>query len=165
MPALVLCEHDRSWAARFEADAAALGRALGPVAVAIHHIGSTAVEGLLAKPTVDILVEVTALPELDGRRPALEALGYRWRGEHGIAGRRYVDRKEPAGTGTHVHAFAAGHPELARHLRFRDALRASPQLRDAYAALKRALAVLHAGDRERYQAGKSGFIEATLREE
>lgn len=163
---VVLREHDPSSTARFEAEAAALRRALGPVALAIHHIGSTAVEGLVAKPIVDILVVGLSTEALDGRRQALEALGFRWRGENGIAGRRYLDRPDamaPLGRSAHVHAFAQGHFEIARHLRFRDALRASPELRNAYGALKRALARLHENDGARYQEGKAAFIETALR--
>ena len=163
MRRVVLVAHDPSWPLRFEAEAAALRGALGPVALAVHHIGSTAVEGLVAKPIVDLLLVASGLPELDGLRAPLEATGFRWLGEHGIAGRRYLDRMAPSGAGTHVHAFAAGHPEVARLLRFRDALRASPALRESYGALKRALVALHDGHRERYQAGKAPFIEAAVR--
>lgn len=167
MKSVVLCEHDSGWAPRYEAEARSLRRALGDVAVEVHHVGSTAVAGLPAKPIVDILLVATGLDALDGCRAALETLGFRWRGEYGIALRRYLDRPDaraPLGKTCHVHAFAAGHPEIARHLRFRDALRASPELREAYGALKRALAARHADDRARYQEGKAAFIERALRQ-
>ncbi len=164
MARVLLFDHDPLWSGRFEAEATALRRTLGAVALGIHHVGSTAVQGLVAKPIVDILVVATGLEALDARRAALERSGFRWRGEYGIAGRRYLDRLDPdapLGKAAHVHAFAAGHPDVARHLRFRDALRTSPEMRDAYAALKRSLA---ACVRERYQEGKAAFIEAALRD-
>lgn len=102
----MLLDHDPLWAGRFETEAAALRRALGTVALEIHHIGSTAVHGLVAKPIIDILVVATGLEPLDARRPSLEREGFRWRGEHGISGRRYLDRLEPQaplGEASHVH--------------------------------------------------------------
>ena len=73
--------YDPSWPSRYRREAALLREALGDCLVEIHHIGSTSVPGLWAKPIIDILPVVTAVEEADRRRAALEALGYEYLGE------------------------------------------------------------------------------------
>lgn len=161
---IVLAEHDPGWAELFATEAKSLRCALGPVVLEVHHVGSTAVPGLLAKPIIDVLLVATSLDDLDAYRPVLERAGYRWRAEHGIPERRYLDRLDAASSmkAAHVHAYSLGHPEIGRHLAFRNALLRSPDLRDAYAALKRALRDRDPSDRAGYQGGKATFIESVL---
>lgn len=116
-----IVDHDPAWSAAFEAEARRLQGALGAVAAAVHHVGSTSVPGLVAKPVIDVLLEVERLAELDVRTPVLEGLGYEALGEYGIPGRRYFRRGDAAGVRTHqVHAFARGSHGALRHLAFRD---------------------------------------------
>lgn len=157
---VALAEPDASWPAAYADEAARLRAALGPVVREVHHIGSTAVP-LLAKPIIDVLVVAPDLEAIDARREALEKAGYKWRGENGIAGRRYLKRRKN-GHRAHVHAFPGTHPAVPDHLFFRDALRASTALADGYAELKRVLRVRHDGDREAYTDGKDEFITAAL---
>jgi len=155
----VLVPHDPAWAEEFGREAGAIAAALGDVLLEVHHIGSTAIPRIVAKPVIDILAVVTAAGPLDGRAPRLEALGYRGLGELGIAGRRYFRKERAPGIRTHhVHAFAAGSPEIRRHLDFRDYLRTHRDAAKAYAALKRDLARRHPGDRRAYSEGKTEFI-------
>ena len=86
--------YDSDWSRYFELERGRIEAALGDVVVALHHIGSTAVPGLLAKPVIDILLETSNLAELDRRTPDMEALGYEAKGEFGIAGRRYYRRDD-----------------------------------------------------------------------
>jgi GrpB-like predicted nucleotidyltransferase (UPF0157 family) len=151
-----LVPHDPSWPAQAEALCAAWRRL--PGAVAAHHIGSTAL-AIDAKPVLDLLPLFASRAALDAARPAIEAMGYAWRGGNGIAGRRYCTR--PA-TGSvppvHAHAFADGDPEAARHLRLRDHLRRFPARAAAYQAEKRRCAALHPTDRAAYTACKAPLI-------
>ena len=129
---VVLVPHDPAWAARAEGLIAELHAAVPGVFGAVHHVGSTAVPGLAAKPVIDLLAEVEALEALQGARGALAGLGWRWRGENGLAGRRYFTRDDPE-TGTraaHLHVYARGDPAIAWHLAFRDRLRAVRSLLD-----------------------------------
>ena len=153
---------DEGWARAYDAERDALAEALGPAAVAIHHVGSTSVPGLAAKPVVDVLVEASDLPAVDAAASRLEALGYEARGEYGIPGRRYFSRPAGSGPAVHVHAFRKGDPHVERHLRFRDYLRAHPVEAARYGALKRELAAAHARDRASYQAGKADFIRRVV---
>ncbi len=96
---VVLVAHDPAWAARAEGLIAALHAAVPRVFGAVHHMGSTAIPGLPAKPVIDLLAEVEGLEALEGARGALAGLGWRRRGENGLAGRRYFTRDDPE-TGT-----------------------------------------------------------------
>ncbi len=156
--------HDPRWRDAFEAEAKHSAAALGENVVAIHHIGSTAIPNIYAKPVVDLLVEVRDIAEVDGRSSAMESLGYEVMGEYGIPGRRYFRKDAPDGVRTHqLHAFAAGAPEIRRHLDFRDYLRALPAEAAAYAALKQDLAARCRGDMRAYGDGKTAFIRAVER--
>ena len=84
--------HSPAWTARFEAEAARVARALGDALLEVHHIGSTAVPGLDAKPVIDMMPVVRDPASADARRESPEALGYEWCGEFGIPGRRYLRR-------------------------------------------------------------------------
>jgi GrpB-like predicted nucleotidyltransferase (UPF0157 family) len=77
-PAVRVVDADPTWPARFAAEAAQIRAALGPVALRVDHVGSTAVPGLAAKPIIDIQVSVARLQPMDSYRPALERLGYRY---------------------------------------------------------------------------------------
>lgn len=150
--------HDPSWRDAFAREAERLRQALAPLPVEVHHIGSTAVPGLPAKPIIDLLGVVDSLAAADGRQAACEAAGYRWRGEYGIAGRRYLVRAEEPHPPVHVHLFPVGHPEIARHLRFGAYLRAHPDAARRYGDLKLRLAQEHRWQGARYQEGKGDLI-------
>jgi GrpB-like predicted nucleotidyltransferase (UPF0157 family) len=128
----------------------------------IHHIGSTAVPGLHAKPIIDLLAVVTELAGVDTRVPQMKSLGYESLGEFGIPGRRYFRRNSAAGQRTHqVHAFQSDSPQIERHLAFRDFLRVHPDVARQYGDLKQRLALAHPTDLEAYRDGKDPFIKAT----
>jgi GrpB-like predicted nucleotidyltransferase (UPF0157 family) len=137
-------------------------RAALPDLVAVHHIGSTSVPGLCAKPILDLMPVFATEAAADAAQPILEALGYEWLGEHGLPGRRYC-RRSDAATGlrrVQAHGYVTGHPDIARHLAFRDWLGADTAHRDAYAAEKARCAALHPGDGSAYGDCKSAWIDA-----
>jgi GrpB-like predicted nucleotidyltransferase (UPF0157 family) len=147
------------WPALFREERDRILRALGTTAVALHHIGSTAVPGHAAKPIVDMLLEVTALADLDAQAGALERFGYEPKGEFGLPGRRYFRRDDERGIRTHhLHAYAAGSADVERHLAFRDYLVAHRAAAADYGALKRDLAARHPDDSRAYSAAKDAFV-------
>lgn len=152
-------QHDPSWADAFEAEAAALRSVLGEEVVAVHHVGSTAIPGISAKPIIDILLEVREVERLDELGPAMAGLGYEAWGEFGIPGRRYFDKHVDARGTHHVHAFTTGNPELERHLAFRNYMISHPEDARAYGRLKEELANRFPTDRESYVDGKDAFIK------
>jgi GrpB-like predicted nucleotidyltransferase (UPF0157 family) len=153
-------DHDPAWAKQFDSERQRIVDAVGPIAVRIHHIGSTAVPKMKAKPIIDILLEVSSLEALDEQSPALEAIGYEAMGEFGISGRRYFRRDDADGTRTHqVHAFKAAARDVIRHLAFRDYMRAHRQIALEYGKLKERLAGEHPHDMEAYTNGKDAFVK------
>ena len=155
--------YSTDWPMLYEQDAALLRAALGDMLVRCHHIGSTSVPGLAAKPIIDILLQVQSVEGLDKRNAAMLDLGYRPKGEFGIPGRRYYPKGGDERT-HHVHAFAVGDPEVVKHLAFRDYLRAHPSTVAEYAAVKREAAAKHATDPEGYVAFKHEFVERMVAE-
>ena len=149
-----------AWTDQFQAEAKKLVVVFGPEAAAIHHIGSTAIPGIQAKPIIDILLEVKNIDRIDDFNDDMRECGYIPRGEFGIPGRRYFVRAVATIHTHHVHAFQTGHPEIARHLNFRDYLRAHPVEAQAYSHLKEGLAQNFPTDPEGYTNAKSEFIQA-----
>ena len=158
---IVLAPPSSEWPAAFERESAAISGALSDLSIELHHIGSTAIPGIVAKPVIDMLAVVPTVEALDARAHRLVELGYEALGEYGIPGRRYFRKNAPDGARTHqLHAFAAGSPEVERHLGFRDYLRAHPAEAAAYGALKQELAERCGSDMEAYGDGKTAFIRA-----
>jgi len=156
-----LVEYDPQWADLFEGESARIARRVSPLILAIHHIGSTAVPGLPAKPVLDML----ATYEDPGLRwqyiTALTTAGFVYRGEQGIVGRDFFRRGDPRSY--HLHVALTGSDFSREHLAFRDLLRADSSLRDAYGALKRQLAARYPDDRPAYIEAKGPFIQEALR--
>ena len=152
--------HDPAWRCAFREEADRIKCVIRENFVSIHHIGSTAVSGIYAKPIIDILLQVVDIDWLDDHREAMERLGYEALGTFGIPGRRYFRKYDAAGIRTHqVHAFESGHEEIERHLAFRDYLIDHPEVAQAYSALKQELARKHPDDYEAYMDGKDPFIK------
>ncbi|ACX90104.1 GrpB family protein [Pectobacterium parmentieri] len=154
---IAVVDYDPLWATNYATAAKALAQALGEVAVRVHHIGSTAVPGLPAKAVIDMLLEVVSLSDLDRLDHVMVDLGYRPRGENGMAGRRYYTKGGDART-HHLHAFVVGDAHIQRHLAFRDYLRANPAVCAEYAAIKRAAALACDNDAAVYSQLKNDFI-------
>lgn len=150
--------HDPTWVSDFAAEARALRFVLGE-AITLHHIGSTAIPGILAKPVIDLLGVMSSFQELDSRGPAMRSLGYEAMGENGIEGRRYFLKEDATGRRTHhLHVFLDGSPHLVRHLAFRDYLRHHPAKAAHYSLLKARLAEGGVKSREAYLSGKAPFM-------
>jgi GrpB-like predicted nucleotidyltransferase (UPF0157 family) len=148
--------YDERWPARFAEWGSRLAAALGPVAIRIEHVGSTAVAGLAAKPTIDVQVSVADAEDEAAYLPMLEACGVRLRARE--PGHRYFRPPADRPRDVHIHVCEAGSAWERNHLLFRDYLRAHPAARDAYAQLKRQLAERYPDDRLAYTDAKSAFI-------
>ncbi|WOD38212.1 GrpB family protein [Nodosilinea sp. E11] len=148
------------WPQAFAAEAAQVALALSDNVIQVHHIGSTAILGIYAKPVIDLLVEVNQVERVDAHNDAMVALGYSALGEYGIAGRRYFRKESGQGDRTHhVHTFQVGSAEVVRHLAFRDFMIAHPNCAQQYSDLKRQLAAQYVHDIEGYMDGKDKFVK------
>ncbi len=148
---------DPDWPQMFSKEADAVSNVVNRGLVAIHHIGSTAVPGLSAKPIIDILLEVEDLAILDGYNSAMEDLGYVIKGEFGIPGRRsYLKGLEERTH--HIHAFLTGAHDALRHLAVRDYLVFHPNVAKQYGLLKQRNAERFRHDNDGYCDAKHGFV-------
>jgi GrpB-like predicted nucleotidyltransferase (UPF0157 family) len=161
-PAVRVVDADPTWPARFAAEAAQIRAALGPSALWVDHVGSTAVPGLAAKPIIDIQVSVAQIQPMDRYRPALERLGYRhtpYPDPDGVVRYPFFGRPPTRPRAFHVHVTQAGSHHERRHLAVRDFLRAHPDQARGYERIKRAAAARHPGDRPGYMAAKQAFVD------
>jgi GrpB-like predicted nucleotidyltransferase (UPF0157 family) len=151
--------YDANWPALFREEAARLEAVFGPELIALHHIGSTSVPGLAAKPIIDMLPVVRDIEAVDGLNEALGELGYVARGEYGVPGRRYFRKGGEIHRTHQMHCFQRDNPGVARHLAFRDYLIAHPDEAEAYGRLKARLAQQFPTDIVGYMNGKDAFIK------
>ncbi|MBI1777035.1 MAG: GrpB family protein [Proteobacteria bacterium] len=158
-----LLPHSPEWEIQARHEAERLGDALGERLIVVHHIGSTAIPGIAAKPILDLMPEFVSLPILDAAEPVLRRLGYEWWGEYGIPTRRYCTLADPQ-TGRrriNLHSFAQDSAEIERHLAFRDHLRLHPAKAREYEAVKQRCRDLHPTDLGAYTEAKGSWIKAT----
>lgn len=140
-----------------------LFKLLGKTLVTLEHIGSTAIPNIVAKPIVDFLGEVTSLKDIDTKEELLEKNGYMWRGEYGIPERRYIKKPSEGDLDLlHIHLFEVGHPQIYRHIIFRDYCIKHPEIAQKYSTLKMNLAKMFKNNPSMYQQGKSAFIERII---
>ena len=140
-----LFPHDPQWAEQASVEEARILGAVWPAIIEMHHVGSTAIPGIAAKPIIDLVGVGPDLVTIEAARPQLQQLGYAWHGEYGLEGRRFCTLSDPL-TGLrrfHLHCYAAGDHSIHRHLAFRDYLRARPQVAEAYQQMKRDCAAKH----------------------
>jgi GrpB-like predicted nucleotidyltransferase (UPF0157 family)/RimJ/RimL family protein N-acetyltransferase len=155
--------YNPQWVAAFRQEALLLKSVFGDQALAIHHIGSTSVPGLPAKPVIDLLLEVRDIQAVDSYNECMRELGYEPRGEYGLPRRRYFPKSIGGKRFSHVHIWQTGDPEIERHLSFRDYLISNPQTSSEYGRLKIDLAARFTNDITSYIAGKHAFCQETER--
>ena len=160
------------WSSTFREDAKMLRRVLNSsnLVVNIHHVGSTSIQGLMAKPIVDIMMEVTSIEDFDKHRKVLEVAGYIWCGAPFYGG-RYLYNLHKADSGTvrsHLHVVESPMTQTSfALLQFRDALRKDEKLLKEYARLKVKLAKDYSKPEERhlYTQAKSAFVNSVVKNE
>jgi GrpB-like predicted nucleotidyltransferase (UPF0157 family) len=155
---IVIVEYDAAWPNEFERLRDRAASAVGDLAVAIEHIGSTAVAGLAAKPVIDLVV-IVERADVPAAIERLTRRGYVDEGNVGVEGREVL--RSPAGEAKH-HRYVSPSDsgELHAQLAFRDRLRSDRTLAAEYEALKRELAAQYADDRDGYTNAKGSFVTA-----
>ena len=158
--AVILVSYKPEWPAQYELERMKIADALGNLMVGIHHIGSTSVPGLSAKPVIDILVTVRQLSDVSRCIAQLSTLGYIFIDYPQNTKRRFFRKGSPRTH--HLHIVEQGSAEMHSPLDFRDALSADAALRSQYEALKADLAARYPGDRAAYTEAKSAFIRQVI---
>lgn len=157
--------YDDRWPTLFQEEAVALRSVLGSAVLRVEHIGSTSVPGLVAKPTIDILLVPGAPQDVLARMDGLQGLGYEYRPPAHVTSTAHLFlQKVVAGRRTrHLHVVdartASGREEIEDYLAFRDFLRARADVADEYRAAKLGLAARYALDRARYVTGKEAVVQ------
>ncbi len=158
---IILCPHDPAWAERYRQERALIEEALGPGQIArIDHIGSTAVPGLLAKPTIDILLEIDPESDPDRLPAALAEVGYRLcpQPRKPPPHMMFLKGYTPQGFCGQVYHLHVRYPGDWDEPYFRDYLSAHPEVAAEYAALKADLATRYEHDRDGYTDAKEAFV-------
>ena len=172
---MILVPYDKEWPRWFVDLRGVLAQALGSSARMIHHVGSTSVPGLTAKPILDIDVEIPDYSHLPSVETRLAALGYGNSGDQGIPDRLAFKREgdavpygDPPRTWIehHLYVCPSFSVELRRHLEFRDYLVAHPEAQEEYVRIKLQIEAESNGDRRRYATIKEerarAFVEGIL---
>ena len=155
--------YDPVWPEQFELEAGHIKEALGDNCLAIHHVGSTSVPGLAAKPKIDIIA-VVSHPEDTIEK--LGAIGCDYRGEYNIP--MHYGFSKRGKVHVNLHVYQEGHPEIELNLTFRDYLRSHPEVRDEYAKAKQDLLNKKSSFEKNhsmftgYNLGKDAFIRRVL---
>jgi GrpB-like predicted nucleotidyltransferase (UPF0157 family) len=160
-PVIVL-PYDPIWPRVFLALRVRIADAIGDLAAAIEHVGSTAVPDLAAKPIIDIDVLLASEVMLSAAIDRLARLGYVHQGNLGIPNREAFG--SPAGSPPHhLYVCPPASNEYRRHIAFRDYLRTHPREAQRYGDLKLDLANRFREDRTAYMAGKDGLVVELLK--
>jgi GrpB-like predicted nucleotidyltransferase (UPF0157 family) len=155
----LLVAYDPKWVGEFDAIAVVIAEAFGPLASNIYHVGSTAIPGMIAKPVLDIDVELAPGIDLATATKILTSIGYEYEGELGIPDRYAFRNTSPAvpfsrrrTVWMHHHLYVCPHnsAELTRMLQFRDKLRNNAELRKEYMEIKQNALRLANGVRQIY---------------
>ena len=156
-----LLPHRVEWADMARTESERLKAALGDNLIAVHHVGSTSIPGIKAKPIVDLMPYVHDLAALDAQESAVRGLGYKWHGEFGLEGRRFCSWANPE-TGKRVyqlHFFLPRNENGIRMLAFRDYLRSHPFVAKEYEMEKIRAAAAQPDDTTAYNAEKNDWIK------
>ena len=163
-----IVKYDPNWIRAFEEEAIVLAAVFGNRLLEIHHVGSTAVPGLHAKPIIDILTILDDTADINSFNHAMEGIGYRVRGEcldapvPGTPGRFYFSKDTNGIRSHHVHVCAQAHQEICDKLALRDYLRNHRDVAAAYEDLKRRAAAAHRFNNIGYMRAKDVFVKSIL---
>lgn len=165
MPRIKFTDYDPQWPARYRAEARRLRALLGERVVSFEHVGSTAIPGLCAKPTIDIMGDARTVQDAEACAPMLASAGYRFRAEPDIdwPDRRFFYFEVREIRHFQLHLVQRASPFWDRYLKFRNALRERPEAALAYRELKRRLAAEFPCDLQAYTHSKSRFVMKILK--
>ncbi len=161
MREITLSDYNPQWPQLFSQEAKILKEIFGDLAINIYHKGSTSVPNLMAKPIIDITIEVEDISKVNQLNESLAAVGYGALGEYGMPLRRLFAKGDPRTH--HLHVWDKGHDEIAKDLLFRDTLIQNAAARIAYESLKQKLGAQHRFEPNQYTMGKDRLVKEILR--
>ena len=152
-------DYSPDWPLEFNREAEGLKALLGDTLLAVHHVGSTSVPGLAAKPVIDLLPVVLNITSIDARTYRMVDAGYVTWGECGLPGRRLFTKDRGEYRTHNIHIYQADHPDVERHLAFCAYLKNHAAACREYEALKRKVYAQHPADIAAYRDGKDAWIK------
>lgn len=171
---IVVHEYDSDWKTWFMEISDVIKNQAGDNIIRIEHVGSTSVEGLAAKPIIDMIMVYDEHEDLGKIINNLKGLGYWYNGDQGEPGREvfkrdsvFVPLTEPPSWKIHHHLYAC-HKDavpLAEMTAFRDVMRGNDDIRDSYGVLKKELSQKYRNDRLGYTDAKTGFVMSALQKQ
>jgi GrpB-like predicted nucleotidyltransferase (UPF0157 family) len=161
MREITIVAYNPEWPKMFDQEAKILKEIFGDLAINVYHKGSTSVPNLMAKPNIDITIEVEDISKVNQLNKSLAAVGYGALGEYGMPLRRLFAKGNPRTH--HLHVWDKGHDEIAKDLLFRDTLIQNAAARIAYENLKQKLSAQHRFEPDQYTMGKDRLIKEILR--
>lgn len=157
-----ISDYDPHWPAMFEAERLRIREKLGQLVREIHHVGSTAVPGMKAKPEIDLLIVVNNISEIEAINSGMAELGYDVRGECRIEGRHYYSKNTRSVRTHKAHVCEIFHSNVARQIAFRDYMRDHHKDAQEYAELKLSLVQSNSMGMAEYLEGKRNYIEGII---
>lgn len=154
--------YKQEWSQFFDEESKLIAETLSISSLILHHAGSTSITTIVAKPIIDIVGEVDDINSLDKKSNLLEEIGYQYKGEYGVPGRRYCPLYNPSKDRSyfHLHIFQKNSKELQDHLLFKDYLIQNPSAAKRYESVKVQLNL----PRSEYSPAKTDIIKELLRE-
>lgn len=164
---VIVVDYEVKWTLLFEQFSSIYKNLLQNEIIAIHHVGSTSVQGLAAKPVIDIDIEISDESHFEKVKIELEKLGYSHVGDLGIKQREAFKPTDSISNELpdfdhNLYVCCSGNIAMLNHITFRDALRANQNLVEEYSSLKKNLAIKFQYDIDGYIEGKSDFISKVL---
>lgn len=157
---VIVLPYDVNWKMDFLAIKKEIESAIGDYIITVEHVGSTSVEGLSAKPCIDVDVVINDYSVFDSVVRGLAEIGYIHEGNLGIKDReafKYLNKADLQAH--HLYVCPQQSKELMRHIAFRDFLRSNPEAAKKYGDVKEKAAQLYPDDIDKYMAYKSSCIE------
>jgi GrpB-like predicted nucleotidyltransferase (UPF0157 family) len=155
--------YDPEWKVEFDRIREQLLSYVGDLIITIEHVGSTSIEGLAAKPIIDldlVMDSYDVLPQIIER---LQQHGYEHQGNLGIEGREAFERRQADEfMKYHLYVCPKDGKGYLEHIAFRDYLRSNVVARQEYSEVKQHLAELHRYDMDAYCEGKTAFVTSIL---
>ena len=162
--AVVIVPYDPSWKSAYASESALLQQVFSETNATIEHVGSTAVEELGSKPTIDIMLGLDSLADLPQRIEGIEELGYGYMPDYELETpeRRFFRKPRIGERRYHLHCVCKDTDFYRDHIIFRDYLRFNADAAREYLALKESLVSRLGHDRKSYTDGKTNFIHQIL---
>lgn len=156
-------DYNEKWHDDYIVEEKLLMDVLGDIILEIHHVGSTAIKGLMAKPIIDILLVVNSLEQIEEIEKRLVNLGYINMGCQGIEDRYFFPKGSDEARTHYLHIVEPKSETYYNQILFRNYLNEHQEYVKKYCDLKQELALKYACDRKKYTAAKSDFIKSVVK--